>query len=93
MKVRVPITTYHEIALSDEQMRDATFEYIYKTFGLQSDYFVDNKGRLVYEEEHHTSHSYWSTEVVKEQASELDKAALDFLKLLRSMPVLNSLTK
>ena len=60
--------------------------HVMKTkLNLDTDSYIDREGRLVCVEEHHTSHSYFTTKIIDESPSQEIKDVLAALKIIRQV--------
>jgi len=71
MKLKGWETTSRNVEIEVEPMKmvSALKSCVFEKLEIPSDAYIDNQGRLVYDIEHHTSHSWFETVVLFEKPS------------------------
>lgn len=64
MKVKASFVETKEVEITPSTAFQALREHVLRKAGLRNDYYIDEKGRIVKDEEHWTSHSWTETVVV-----------------------------
>lgn len=91
MKIRIPITHFEEVTLSEENIRAVIYNYIYRHYGIPSDAYIkyvdkkdlfDSGDYLMHEVEYCSSHCWYEEEEIR-KATEQDKFLVELIKEIR----------
>lgn len=81
MKINIPITEYKDIEIPGYIIKQITIRTMCDALDLHIDSYIKN-GKICYEEEVHSSHSFYR-EVVKREAADKDVFAIELIGLIK----------